>query len=162
MHILGINTSDNPKIVINSPEMSLDIVRHHAEVGLKNIIIFSCKNHLDRFCINGKQFIQTDLHHNFGKFLVQSLVMTYTQHIQKLATEDVWILRYSRSRVFTFLFLMPKILRNSSGKNNKSCRIFHNESNKIWFAFFSFFYDFLGNLQDSEKSFLLLEIHFCD
>jgi hypothetical protein len=31
---------------------------------------------------------------------------------------------------------MPKILGNSSSKNNKSCRMFYNESNKIGFAFF--------------------------
>jgi hypothetical protein len=37
----------------------------------------------------------------------------------------------------------------SLGKNNKSCRIFQNESNKIEFAFFLFFYDFLRNLQVS-------------
>jgi hypothetical protein len=30
---------------------------------------------------------------------------------------------------------MQKLSRNNSGKNNKSCRIFHNESNKIEFAF---------------------------
>jgi hypothetical protein len=34
---------------------------------------------------------------------------------------------------------VPKILGTSSGKNNKSCRIFHAESNKIWLAFFWFF-----------------------
>jgi hypothetical protein len=43
--------------VVNSPEVSLGIKRPHAEVGHKNIIIFSYKNHLDRFFINGKQFI---------------------------------------------------------------------------------------------------------
>jgi hypothetical protein len=56
-HISRINTSDNYKIVINSPEMYFGIKRPHAEVGHKNIIIFSYKKHLDRFCINGKQFI---------------------------------------------------------------------------------------------------------
>jgi hypothetical protein len=44
-HTSKINTSDNYKIVINS------------EVGHKNIIIFSYKNHLDGFCINTKQFL---------------------------------------------------------------------------------------------------------
>jgi hypothetical protein len=39
----------------------------------------------------------------------------------------------------------------SSGKNNKSCGIFHNESNKIGFAFVWFSYDFLRNLQISAK-----------
>jgi hypothetical protein len=57
MHILRINTSDHAKILINSPKVTLGKTRKHAEVGLKNIIIFSYKNHLDRFCINGKQFI---------------------------------------------------------------------------------------------------------
>jgi hypothetical protein len=41
MHILRINTSDHAKIVINSPEVSLGIKRQHAEVGHKNINIFS-------------------------------------------------------------------------------------------------------------------------
>jgi hypothetical protein len=40
--------------VINSSEVYLDIKRPYAEVGHKNIIIFSYKNHLDRFCIKGK------------------------------------------------------------------------------------------------------------
>jgi hypothetical protein len=57
MHILRINTYDHEKIVINSPEVQLGITRQHAEVGLKNIIIFSYKNHLDRICKKGKQFI---------------------------------------------------------------------------------------------------------
>jgi hypothetical protein len=49
--------SDHPKIVINSPEVYLGITRQLAQVGHKNINIFSYKNHLGRFCINGKQFI---------------------------------------------------------------------------------------------------------
>jgi hypothetical protein len=57
MHILRTITSDQSKIVINSPEVYLGIARQHAEVGLKNITIFSYKNHLGIFCINGKQFI---------------------------------------------------------------------------------------------------------
>jgi hypothetical protein len=56
-HISRINIYDNYKIVINSPEMNFFITRQHAEVGHKNIIIFSYKNHLDRFSINRKQFI---------------------------------------------------------------------------------------------------------
>jgi hypothetical protein len=54
MHILRINTSDHENIVINSPEVQLGITRPNAEVGNKNIFIFSYKNHLDRFCIIGK------------------------------------------------------------------------------------------------------------
>jgi hypothetical protein len=57
MHILKINTSYHLEIVINSPWVYLGITRQHAEVGLKNIIIFRYKNHLGKFCINGKQFI---------------------------------------------------------------------------------------------------------
>jgi hypothetical protein len=43
---------------------------------------------------------------------------------------------------------MQTLSRNGSGKNNKSCRIFHNESNKFEFAFLQIFYDFLRILQD--------------
>jgi 3-methyladenine DNA glycosylase Mpg len=57
MHKLRIITSDQTKIVINSPEMYLVIARQHAQVGHKNINIFNYKNYLGRFCINGKQFI---------------------------------------------------------------------------------------------------------
>jgi hypothetical protein len=42
----------------------------------QNINIFSYKNHLDRFCIKGKHFIQKDLLHNFVQFLAQELVIT--------------------------------------------------------------------------------------
>jgi hypothetical protein len=54
MHILRINTSGHSKIGITSPEEQLGITRQHAEVGHKNIFIFSYKNHLDRFYIKGK------------------------------------------------------------------------------------------------------------
>jgi hypothetical protein len=56
-HISRINTYDNYKIVINSQNVHFGIERQHAEVGHKNLIIFSYKNHLDRFCIKRKQFI---------------------------------------------------------------------------------------------------------
>jgi hypothetical protein len=38
--------------MINSREVYFGIKRPHEEVGDKNIISFSYKNHLDRFCIN--------------------------------------------------------------------------------------------------------------
>jgi hypothetical protein len=47
---------------------------------------------------------------------------------------------------------MQKLSATSSGKNNKSCGIFHHESNKIGFAFFWFFYYFLRNLQESAEA----------
>jgi hypothetical protein len=57
MHLTRINISGHPKLVINSPEVYLGITRQHTQVGHKNLNIFSYKNHLGRFCINGKQFI---------------------------------------------------------------------------------------------------------
>jgi hypothetical protein len=56
-HISRINISGNYKIVINSPEVYFGISKQHAEVGHKNLIIFSYKNHLGRFSIARKQFI---------------------------------------------------------------------------------------------------------
>jgi hypothetical protein len=56
-HISRINISYNHKIVINSPEVHFGIKSQHAEVGHKNQIILSYKNHLDRLCTNRKQFI---------------------------------------------------------------------------------------------------------
>jgi hypothetical protein len=53
---------------------------------------------------------------------------------------------------------MQKLSGISSGKNNKSCGIFHNESKKFGFAFFRFFCNFLCNLQEIAKALLLLEL----
>jgi hypothetical protein len=47
---------------------------------------------------------------------------------------------------------MQKLSATTPGKNNKSCGIFHNESNKIDFAFFWFSYNFLHNVQESAKA----------
>jgi hypothetical protein len=57
MHKLRINISVKPKIMINSPEVSFDTKRQQAQVGHKNINIFSYKNHLGSSCRKGKQFI---------------------------------------------------------------------------------------------------------
>jgi hypothetical protein len=56
-HISRINISGNYKIVINSPDVHFGIKIQHAEVGHKNLIIFSYKNYLDRFYRKRKQFI---------------------------------------------------------------------------------------------------------
>jgi hypothetical protein len=56
-HNSRINISGNYKIVINSPEMCSEIKRKYAKVGCKNLIIFSYKNHLCRFCRNGETFL---------------------------------------------------------------------------------------------------------
>jgi hypothetical protein len=76
MHKLRINIYDHPKIMITSPKVCFGITRQHAQVGRKNINIFSYKNHLGRFCIKGKQFIQKNLLHTFVQFLAQELVIT--------------------------------------------------------------------------------------
>jgi hypothetical protein len=55
---------------------------------------------------------------------------------------------------------MQKLSGTSSGKNNKSCGIFYHESNKIGFAFFWVFYDFLRNLQVPAKRGILLKMCF--
>jgi hypothetical protein len=57
MHKLRINISAQTKIMIKPPEVCFGITRQDAQVGYKNLNIFSYKNHLGRFCTNGKQFI---------------------------------------------------------------------------------------------------------
>jgi hypothetical protein len=59
MQKLRMDISDHPKIIINSPEVCFDIARQHAQVGQKNINIFSYKNHLGRFCIKGNNLYKT-------------------------------------------------------------------------------------------------------
>jgi hypothetical protein len=93
-------------------------------------------------------------------FWYRSYPWPNTQHIQKLATKDLWFLRYHRSRFFTFLFFLPKILGNNLEKYNKSCSSPHQESSKIEFAFFTIFYDFLEILQESAKPFYYWSSHF--
>jgi hypothetical protein len=75
MHKLRINIFDKPEMRINSQELCFDIGRQHAQVGYKNINTLSYKNHLSRFYIIEKQFIEKDLHHKFVQFLAQDLVM---------------------------------------------------------------------------------------
>jgi hypothetical protein len=53
--------------------------------------------------------------------------------------------------VFTLVFFMQKLTGISSVQNNKSCGVFHLESNKIGFAFLLFFYDFIRILQETGK-----------
>jgi hypothetical protein len=57
MHKLRIIISGKPKIMINSPDVYFDITKQCAQVELKNINIYSKKNHLGGFCRNGKQLI---------------------------------------------------------------------------------------------------------
>jgi hypothetical protein len=76
MHNLRINISGHPKIMITSPKVCFGITRQHAQVGHKNINIFSYNNPLGRFCIKRKQFIQNYLLHNFVIFFAQELYIT--------------------------------------------------------------------------------------
>jgi hypothetical protein len=69
MHKSRIIISVNPKIMINSQDVHFDITRQCAQVELKNINIFSKKNHLCRSSRNGKTFLENDLHNNFVQFL---------------------------------------------------------------------------------------------
>jgi hypothetical protein len=54
---LGIIVSGKPKLTINSQDVYFGITRQCAQVELKNINIFSKKNHLGSFCRNGNKFI---------------------------------------------------------------------------------------------------------
>jgi hypothetical protein len=54
MHKSRLIISVKPKIMINSQDVHFDIIRQCAQVELKNINIFSKKNHLCRFGRNGK------------------------------------------------------------------------------------------------------------
>jgi hypothetical protein len=55
---------------------------------------------------------------------------------------------------------MQIVSRNKLDKFNEICSTFHQESNKIGFAYLWFFYDFLHILQESAKLGTLFEIHF--
>jgi hypothetical protein len=56
-HNSRITFSGHYKIVVNAPEVYFGIKRQYAKVGCKNLIIFGYKNHLCRFCRNGKTFL---------------------------------------------------------------------------------------------------------
>jgi hypothetical protein len=57
MHTSRLIISVKPKIMINSQEVHLDITRQCAQVELKNINIFSKKNHLFISGRNVKTFL---------------------------------------------------------------------------------------------------------
>jgi hypothetical protein len=99
---------------------------------------------------------------NLSNFWHRSYSWSNTQHIQTLATEELYILSYCRSRIFTFVFFMHKLTGISSVQNNKSCRITYNGSNKIGFTFFWLFCDFLRNLQESAHPKYYLGCHIAD
>jgi hypothetical protein len=69
MHKSRIIIYINQKIMISSQEVYFGITRQCAQVEIKNINIFSKKNHLSRSARNGKTFLEKDLHHNFVQFL---------------------------------------------------------------------------------------------
>jgi hypothetical protein len=55
---------------------------------------------------------------------------------------------------------MQILSRNSSGKNNRSCSTFDQESIKIGFAFFWIFYDFIWIFQESTRHIYYLRCRF--
>jgi hypothetical protein len=57
MHKLRINIYVKPKIMINSQDVYFDITRQCAQVELRNINIFSKKNHLGSSSRKGKTFL---------------------------------------------------------------------------------------------------------
>jgi hypothetical protein len=57
MHKSRIIISGKPKIMINSQDVYFGITRQCAQVELKNINIYSKKNHLCRSARNGKTFL---------------------------------------------------------------------------------------------------------
>jgi hypothetical protein len=76
MHKSRIIIYVNPKIMINSQDVYLDITRQCAQVWVKIINIFNKKSHLCRSARKRKTFLYQDLHHNFVQFLAQELFMT--------------------------------------------------------------------------------------
>jgi hypothetical protein len=69
MHNSRIIISVNPKIMINSQDVHVSLTRQCAQVELKNMNIFSNKNHLCRSARNRKTFLEKDLHNNFVQCL---------------------------------------------------------------------------------------------
>jgi hypothetical protein len=69
MHKSRIIISVNPKTMLNSQDVYFDITRQCAQVEIKNINIFSKKNHLCRSARNRKTLLEKDLRHNFVQFL---------------------------------------------------------------------------------------------
>jgi hypothetical protein len=57
VHKLRIDISGKPKILINSQDVYFDISRQCEQVELRNLNIFSKKNHLCRSGRNGKTFL---------------------------------------------------------------------------------------------------------
>jgi hypothetical protein len=69
-------------------------------------------------------------------------------------------LRYCRSRFFTFLFFTQKLSGTSSGKNNKSCGIFHHESKKLGLQFSDFSTIFYAIYKNQQKHFYYFRFAF--
>jgi hypothetical protein len=57
MHKSRIIIFVNPKFMINSQDVYFGIIRQCAQVGVKNINIFSRQNHLGNYGRNGKEFV---------------------------------------------------------------------------------------------------------
>jgi hypothetical protein len=136
MHKSGIIISVKPKIMINSQDVYFGITRQCAQVELKNINIFSKKNHLGSFCRNENNLFNKIYCITLCNFWHNILSWPNTQHIQNWDTEELWISSYARSRFFTIVFFMLKIFRIQPCANNKSGGIYLPKPNKIGLVFF--------------------------
>jgi hypothetical protein len=67
-----------------------------------------------------------------GKFFYKKI------YIQKLAPEDIWFLRYCRSRFFTFVFFMQKLTELAQARITKVVGYFTMNPTKLVFHFSHF------------------------
>jgi hypothetical protein len=68
------------------------------------------------------------------------------------AQDHVWILQKHRSRDFTFQFFKQNLKLKSIHMFRESCTFGYTEHNKIGFAIFGFFFDFLRILQGAAET----------
>jgi hypothetical protein len=86
--------------------------------------------------------------------------MLVSQHIQNPAQDHVWILQNHRSRYFTFQFFKKKLKLKSIYMFWESGSSSYTEHNKIMFAIFGFFCDFMRFFKVAAKTHKRDEIHF--
>jgi hypothetical protein len=84
--------------------------------------------------------------------LAQDLHMLVSTTYPKSSPRYAWILQKHRSRYFTFQFFKQKVKPKSIYMLFKSGSSSYTEYNKIGFAIFGFFYDFILNLQGTTKT----------
>jgi hypothetical protein len=98
--------------MINSQDVYFGIKTQCAQVELKNINIFSKKIICSDLAEMEKHFHKKIYIITLCNFQHRSSSLPNTQHIQKLATEDLWVLRYCRSRFFHICIFHAKTKMN--------------------------------------------------